>query len=70
MHTSQSSPSCRVRNTVLRIVSLKPARRELFNAECPSEKASIVAHWLQPNEPSITQRCWLKLHRIYPKLIF
>src|SRR5262249_42455392 len=32
MHTSQSSPTCRVRYAVLRILSLKPAGRELFNA--------------------------------------
>jgi len=62
MHTSQSSPTSRVRNTVLRIVGLKAARRELFNAERPSEKASIVVHWLQLNEPSITERRWMKLH--------
>jgi hypothetical protein len=70
MHTSQSSPTFRVRNTVLWIVGLKPARRELFCAERPGEKTPIVARELQPNEPSITECCWLKLHRIYPKLIF
>ena len=62
MHASESSRMRRVGNAVLRIFDLKISRRKLFNAERPSEKASIVAHWLQLNKPSIAERCWMKLH--------
>jgi len=47
---------------VLRIVGLKPAGRELFNAEGASEEAAGVARPFQLNEPSITEPCWVKLH--------
>ena len=47
---------------MLRIVGLKPAGRELFNAEGASEEAAGVARPFQLNEPSITEPCWVKLH--------
>ena len=63
VHASQSSSARRVRNAVLRIAGLKPVGRELFNTEGASEEATVVAHRLQVNEPNITKRCWVKLHR-------
>src|SRR6516164_10468047 len=65
VHASQSPPASRVRYAVLRIVGLKPAGRELFNAEGASEEAAGVARPFQPNEPSITEPCWVKLHGTY-----
>ena len=62
VHASQSPPASRVRYAVLRIVGLKPAGRELFNAEGASEEAAGVARPFQLNEPSITEPCWVKLH--------
>jgi hypothetical protein len=47
---------------VLWIDGLKPAGRELFSAKGASEKATSVARWLELNEPSISERGWLKLH--------
>ena len=47
---------------MLRIGRLKPAAREFFNAESTSEEAAPIADRFELNEPSITQRCWVKLH--------
>jgi hypothetical protein len=46
MHASQCAPTGRVRNAVLRVVGLKPAGRELFNAKRASEKATSITRWL------------------------
>ena len=62
MHASKSSPTGRVRNAVLRVVGLKPAGRELSNAECAGEKATSIARWLQLNEPRISEGGWVKFH--------
>jgi len=47
---------------MLRIGRLKAAAREFFKTEGTSEEAAAIADRFELNKPSITQRCWVKLH--------
>jgi hypothetical protein len=53
---------------VLRITDLEPIRGELLDTERASEESTTVAHWLQINEPRISQVRCLKSHEALVEL--
>ena len=53
---------------MLRITDLEPIRGELLDTERASEESTIVAHWLQINEPRISQVRCLKSHQALVEL--
>src|ERR1700684_1121209 len=63
VHASHSTLVSRERNTVLRVICLKLAGRELVNAKSSGEIATVVAYQFQLNAPDTGEDCWVKPHR-------